>query len=148
MDETLQRRLYIAQALLLGLPALVAGGGVAGLAVYIFFFDAHSYLNNREALFLLGWALAGLCGLLGWAWLSVVYLRRGRAALRTTGLLPWVGLGLGVVAALGVVGLVAYNSLSGSSWRALGYLMVGPPLLVCSAHLAWLKAFPAAAGEY
>jgi len=52
------------------------------------------------------------------------------------------------VAALGVVGLVAYNSLSGSSWRALGYLMVGPPLLVCSAHLAWLKAFPAAAGEY
>jgi len=47
-----------------------------------------------------------------------------------------------------VVVLVIYNSLSGSSWRALGYLMVGPPLLVCSAHLAFLRAFPAAAGEY
>jgi len=81
------------------------------------------------------------------AWLSVVYLRTGRTALRSTGLLPWVGLGLGVVAALGVVALVAYNSLSGSSWRALGYLIVGPPLLVCSAHLLWLRTVPAAAGE-
>lgn len=147
MGETLQRRLYIAQALLLGLPALVAGGGVAGLAVYVFF-DRHGYMNNREGLFLLGWALAGVCGLLGWAWLSVVYLRRGRTALRSTGPLPWVGLGLGVLAALGVVVLVMYNSVSGSSWRALGYLMVGPPLLVCSAHLAFLRAFPSAAGEY
>ncbi len=146
MGETLQRRLYIAQALLLGLPALVAGGGVAGLALYVFF-DRHGYMANREGLFLLGWALAGVCGLLGWAWLSVVYLRRGRTALRSTGLLPWVGLGLGVVAALGVVALVAYNSVSGSSWRALGYLIVGPPLLVCSAHLLWLRTVPAAAGE-
>ncbi|WP_426805593.1 hypothetical protein [Stenotrophomonas sp. SrG] len=146
MGETLQRRLYIAQALLLGLPALVAGGGVAGLALYVFF-DRHGYMANREGLFLLGWALAGVCGLLGWAWLSVVYLRRGRTALRSTGLLPWVGLGLGVVAALGVVALVAYNSLSGSSWRALGYLIVGPPLLVCSAHLLWLRTVPSAAGE-
>jgi hypothetical protein len=147
MDETLQRRLYIAQALLLGLPALVTGGGVAGLVVHGFF-ELHGYMNIREGLFLLGWALAGVCGLLGWAWLSVVYLRRGRTALRSTGPLPWVGLGLGVLAALGVVVLVIYISLSGSSWRALGFLMVGPPLLVCSAHLAFLRAFPAAAGDY
>ncbi|MGN7837859.1 hypothetical protein [Stenotrophomonas sp. 22385] len=146
MHETLQRRLYIAQALLLGVPALVAGGGVAGLALYVFF-DRHGYMANREGLFLLTWALAGVCGLLGWAWLSVVYLRSGRAALRSTGMLPWVGLGLGVVAALGVVALVAYNSLSGSSWRVLGYLVVGPPLLVSSAHLLWLRAVPAAVSE-
>jgi hypothetical protein len=146
MHETLQRRLYIAQALLLGVPALVAGGGVAGLALYVFF-DRHGYMANREGLFLLTWALAGVCGLLGWAWLSVVYLRRGRAALRSTGMLPWVGLGLGVVAALGVVALVAYNSLSGSSWRVLGYLVVGPPLLVSSAHLLWLRAVPAVVSE-
>jgi hypothetical protein len=143
MHDTLQRRLYIAQALLLGLPALVAGGGVAGLAVYIFV-DRHGYMGNREALFLLGWALAGLCGLLGWAWLSVVYLRKGRSALRQTGALPWVGLGLGALAALGVVALVVYNSFSGASWRALAYLMLGPPLLVCSAHLAWLRHAPLA----
>lgn len=146
MHHTRQRRLYIVQALLLGLPGALAGGGVAALAIYTFF-DKHRYMGSGEGLFLLCWALSGLAGVLGWAWLSGVYLRRGRAALRQTGMLPWMGLGLGALAALGVVCLVGYASVSGSSWRVLAYLLLGPPLLACSAHLLWLRVFPGAHDE-
>ncbi len=131
-------RLYLAQALLLGVPALLAGGGLAIMAAWTFF-TRRSDMGANEGLLLLVWSLAGLCGLLGWLWLSGLYLRGGRAGLRQAGALAWTGLGLGMLGALGVAAFIAFALVNGSPWQVLGYLVFGPLLLVPSAHLLWLR---------
>ena len=146
MDERLHKRLYIAQCLLLGLPALVAGGGVAGFGIYTFL-TRHGLMRGDEGAVLLLWALAGVIGLLAWLWLSVRYLRRGRDGLRHTARIPWIGLALGAMAALAVIGVVLFSLFAGSPWQVLGYLVLGVPLLVPAAHLVWLRRAPGLAGQ-
>lgn len=136
------RRRYLVQMLVLGLPTLAAGGTLAVLAVMLFF-SRNRYIGDSESLLLLGWGLSGIVGLLGWLWLSGVYLRHGRAGLQRSGPTAWVGVAFGVLAALGVLGYIVYALASGSPWQVLGYLILGPPLLVPSAQLAWLRARPA-----
>jgi len=140
-----QQRLYLAQALLLGLPALLAGGGAALMAVWMFI-TRRTYMGVSEGLFLLLWSVAGLCGLIAWLWLSAVYLRHGRQGLRQVGLLAWAGLALGMAGALGLCGFIAYALAHGSPWQVLGYLVVGPVLLVPAAHLLWLRRARAPVG--
>lgn len=144
MDERSHKRLYIAQCLLLGLPAVVAGGGVAGFGIYTFLIR-HGLMRGDEGAVLFLWASAGVVGLLAWLWLSIRYLRRGRDGLRMTAHLPWIGLAVGAMAALAVVGVVLFSLSAGSPWHVLGYLVLGVPLLVPSAHLAWLRRVPAPA---
>ena len=131
------QRLYLAQALVLGVPAVLAGGGLAILAIWAFF-TRRTYMGASEGPLLLIWSVAGLCGLLAWLWLSGVYLRRGRNGLRHAGALAWAGLGLGMLGALGVAGFIAFALVNGSPWQVLGYLVFGPLLLLPSAHLVWL----------
>lgn len=138
MDERLHKRLYIAQCLLLGLPALVAGGGVAGFGIYTFL-TRHGLMRGDEGAVLFLWASAGVAGLLAWLWLSIRYLRQGREGLRRSPALPWIGLVLGAIAALAVVGVVLFSLNAGSPWQVLGYLVLGVPLLVPAAHLGWLR---------
>lgn len=138
MDERLHKRLYIAQSLLLGLPALVAGGGVAGFGIYTFLIR-HGLMRGDEGAVLFLWASAGVGGLLAWLWLSIRYLRQGREGLRRSPALPWIGLVLGAIAALAVVGVVLFSLSAGSPWQVLGYLVLGVPLLVPAAHLVWLR---------
>lgn len=138
MRERTHRRIYIAHGLLFGLPALLAGGLVAGFGVYTFL-TRSAFMRGDEGTVLFLWSAAGLAGLVGWLWLSVCYLRQGRAALRHTRALPWIGLALGGLAALGVVGYIGFAWATGSPWQVLGYLLLGPPLLVPAAHLAWLR---------
>ena len=87
MDERLHKRLYIAQCLLLGLPALVAGGGVAGFGIYTFLIR-HGLMRGDEGAVLFLWASAGVAGLLAWLWLSIRYLRRGALACGTPPVFP------------------------------------------------------------
>lgn len=138
MDERLHKRLYIAQCLLLGLPALVAGGGVAGFGIYTFLIR-HGLMRGDEGAVLFLWSMAGVAGLLAWLWLSIRYLRQGREGLRRSPALPWIGLVLGAIAALVVVGVVLFSLSAGSPWQVLGYLVLGVPLLVPAAHLGWLR---------
>ncbi|WP_447934037.1 hypothetical protein [Stenotrophomonas lactitubi] len=138
MDERLHKRLYIAQCLLLGLPALVAGGGVAGFGIYTFLIR-HGLMRGDEGAVLFLWSMAGVAGLLAWLWLSIRYLRQGREGLRRSPALPWIGLVLGAIAALAVVGVVLFSLSAGSPWQVLGYLVLGVPLLVPAAHLGWLR---------
>lgn len=137
VDDVRHQRLYLAQALGLGVPAVLAGGGLAILAIWAFF-TRRTYMGASEGPLLLIWSVAGLCGLLAWLWLSGVYLRRGRNGLRHAGALAWAGLGLGMLGALGVAGFIAFALVNGSPWQVLGYLVFGPLLLLPSAHLAWL----------
>lgn len=146
MDERLHKRLYIAQCLLLGLPALVAGGGVAGFGIYTFLIR-HGLMRGDEGAVLLLWASAGVAGLLAWLWLSIRYLRQGREGLRRSPALPWIGLVLGAIAALAVVGVVLFSLSAGSPWQVLGYLVLGVPLLVPAAHMVWLRRAPGLAGQ-
>ncbi|QII27752.1 hypothetical protein G6052_02970 [Stenotrophomonas maltophilia] len=146
MDERLHKRLYIAQCLLLGLPALVAGGGVAGFGIYTFLIR-HGLMRGDEGAVLFLWASAGVVGLLAWLWLSIRYLRRGRDGLRRSPALPWVGLVLGAIAALAVVGVVLFSLFAGSPWQVLGYLVLGVPLLLPAAHLVWLRRAPGVAEQ-
>lgn len=137
VDDVRQQRLYLAQALVLGVPAVLAGGGLAILAIWAFF-TRRTYMGASEGPLLLIWSVAGLCGLLAWLWLSGVYLRRGRNGLRHAGALAWAGLGLGMLGAFGVAGFIAFALVNGSPWQVLGYLVFGPLLLLPSAHLVWL----------
>jgi hypothetical protein len=137
VDDVRHQRLYLAQALGLGVPAVLAGGGLAILAIWAFF-TRRTYMGASEGPLLLIWSVAGLCGLLAWLWLSGVYLRRGRNGLRHAGALAWAGLGLGMLGALGVAGFIAFALVNGSPWQVLGYLVFGPLLLLPSAHLVWL----------
>lgn len=137
MRDTRQRHLYIAQALLLGIPTLAAGGTLAVVAVYVFFAN-NRYMGTVEGLVLLGWGLSGLSGLLGWLWLSAVYLRQGRAGLRRAGPLGWIGIALGAIGALAVMGLIGRLWWDGD-WQAVIYLVAGPLLLVPSAQLVWMR---------
>lgn len=137
VDEVRHQRFYLAQALVLGVPAVLAGGGLAIMAIWAFF-TRRSYMGAGEGPLLLIWSVAGLCGLLAWLWLSGVYLRRGRNGLRHAGALAWAGLAMGMLGALGVAGFVAFALAHGSPWQVLGYLVFGPLLLVPSAHLLWL----------
>ena len=146
MDERLHKRLYIAQCLLLGLPALVAGGGVAGFGIYTFL-TRHGLMRGDEGAVLLLWSMAGVAGLLAWLWLSIRYLRQGREGLRRSPALPWIGLVLGAIAALAVIGVVLFSLFAGSPWQVLGYLVLGVPLLVPAAHLVWLRGAPGLAGQ-
>ncbi|WP_313347815.1 hypothetical protein [Stenotrophomonas sp.] len=137
MDDIAQRRLYAAQAVLLGLPTLVAGGTLSVLAVLVFF-SRNNYMGGIEGMALLAWGLSGIVGLLGWLWLSSVYLRRGRDGLRQSGPLGWICIALGTVGALVVMGLVV-RLVGEGGWKDLGYLVAGPLLLVPSAQLVWMR---------
>ncbi|WP_313440173.1 hypothetical protein [Stenotrophomonas sp.] len=141
MDERRHRRIYIAHSLLLGLPGLIAGAGVAGFALYMFLTRLDQMRDDEYTLLFL-WAAAGLAGAAGWVWLSWQYLRHGREGLRRAPPLPWIGLVLGVLAALGIAGLVLFAMFHGSPWQVLGYLLLGPPVLLPAAHLAWLRWRP------
>lgn len=144
MDERLHTRLYLAQCLLLGLPAMLAGGGVAGFAIYAFVIR-HGFMRGSEGAALFLWSAAGMVGLLGWMWLSLRYLRQGRQGLRQSRPWAWCALLFGCLAALGVVVVVAVSLFAGSPWQVLGYLVLGVPLLLPAAHLAWLRRAPIAA---
>jgi len=50
-------------------------------------------------------------------------------------------LGLGVLAALAVVGMAFWQAAA--SPMALVLLLAGPPMLSCAAHLLWLRRQPA-----
>lgn len=138
MDETRHRQLYRLQAWLLGPPACLAGGGLAAAVVYAVVVQM-PLVDGDQGLLMLLWAVSGLAGLLCWAWASGAYLRGGRHGLRWLPGLAWAGLGLGAVAALAVLGVVLYSAMVGSPWRVLAYLVFGPPLLLPTAHLAWLR---------
>ncbi|MEG2806312.1 hypothetical protein [Stenotrophomonas sp.] len=141
MSAQHHRRWYWLQALLLGLPALVAGGGLGAVVVFTFF-TRRQYMGASEGAVLLMWSVAGLLGLAAWLWLSAAYLRGGRERLRRVPAVAWFGLALGMLAALGVALFIGHAALTGGSWPVLGYLVVGPPLLIPSAHLAWLARPP------
>lgn len=144
MDESGHKRMVAVGGLLLGLPALAAAGTVAVLGLMVAV-DG-KYLSGNEPTVLLLWSSGGVIGLLSWVWLSGVFLRRGRAGLRQSSTAPWVGLGLGVLAALAVVAVTLHLVFKQGEFALLSYLGLGPPFLPPAAHLAWLRWGRDAAG--
>ncbi|MDW7600611.1 hypothetical protein R1V99_08700, partial [Stenotrophomonas maltophilia] len=78
-------------------------------------------------------------GLLSWLWLSGLFLWRGVAGLRHSPVVAWVGLGVGALAALGVVAATLYFTFKHGEISTLAFLGFGPPLLVMAGHLVWLR---------
>ncbi|WP_286071983.1 hypothetical protein [Stenotrophomonas sp. 57] len=137
MDESGHKRMVAVGGLLLGLPALAAAGTVAVLGLMVAV-DG-KYLPGNELTVLLLWSSGGIIGLLSWLWLSGVFLRRGRAGLQQSSLAAWVGLGVGVLAALAVVAVTLHLVFKQGEFAPLAYLGLGPPFLLPAAHLAWLR---------
>lgn len=137
MDESGHKRMVAVGGLLLGLPALAAAGTVVALGLMVAV-DG-KYLPGNELTVLLLWSSGGIIGLLSWLGLSGVFLRRGRAGLQQSSLAAWVGLGLGVLAALAVVVVTLHLVFKQGEFALLAYLGLGPPFLLPAAHLAWLR---------
>ncbi|MDT3485922.1 hypothetical protein [Stenotrophomonas maltophilia] len=137
MDERVQKRMVAVGGLLLGLPALAAGGTVAVLGLMVAM-DG-KYLSGNEPTMLLLWSLGGIIGLLSWLWLSGVFLWRGRDGLRQSSPAAWAGLLVGVLAALAVVAVTLHLVFKNGEFALLSYLGLGPPFLLPAAHLAWLR---------
>lgn len=97
------------------------------------------YLTGDEHSLLLLWSSAGVLGLLSWMWLSGLFLWRGRAGLHQAPVVAWIGLVLGILAALGVVAATLYFTFKEGEISTLGFLGFGPLLLVLAAHLLWLR---------
>jgi len=140
MDEGRQRRTYAVLALVCGIVGMAGGGTFAAIGVWVAWVDP-AYLDRASRLVIGGWGAAGLIGIVGWLWLSGRYLRKGRTGLRDAGPWPWAALGLGVLAALAVVGMAFWQAAA--SPMALVLLLAGPPMLPCAAHLLWLRRQPA-----
>ncbi|WP_142807234.1 hypothetical protein [Stenotrophomonas maltophilia] len=137
MDEQQHKRWMGIAGLLVGLPTAAAGGTVAVLGL-IYLVDG-KYLAGNESTVIALWSLAGLLGLLSWMWLTGLFLWRGRDGLRQSPLVAWIGLLLGTLAALGVVAATLYFTFKHGEITTLGFLGLGPPLLVMAGHLAWLR---------
>ncbi|MGF6419260.1 uncharacterized membrane protein HdeD (DUF308 family) [Stenotrophomonas sp. AN71] len=137
MDESGHKRMVAVGGLLLGLPALAAGGTVAVLGLMVV--ADGKYLSGNEPTVLLLWSSGGVIGLLSWLWLSGVFLRRGRAGLRQSSPAPWLGLLMGALAALAVVAVTLHLVFKQGEFALLAYLGLGPPFLLPAAHLAWLR---------
>ncbi|EED39510.1 conserved hypothetical protein [Stenotrophomonas sp. SKA14] len=137
MDEGLHKRMVAVGGLVLGLPAFAAGGTVAVLGLMVVL-DG-KYLSGNEPTMLLLWSLGGIIGLLSWLWLSGVFLWRGRTGLRQSSPVAWLGLLLGVLAALAVVAVTLHLVFKDGEFALLSYLGLGPPFLLPAAHLAWLR---------
>ncbi|QGL95799.1 MULTISPECIES: hypothetical protein [Stenotrophomonas] len=137
MDERHHKRWMAIAGLLVGLPAVAAGGTGAVLGLMVVW--EGKYLTGDEYTLLLLWSSAGLIGLLSWLWLSGLFLWRGVAGLRQSPAVAWVGLALGSLAASGVVVATLYATISNGEISTLGFLGFGPPLLLMAAHLAWLR---------
>jgi len=137
MDERHHKRWMAIAGLLVGLPAVAAGGTGAVLGLMVVW--EGKYLTGDEYTLLLLWSSAGLIGLLSWLWLSGLFLWRGVAGLRQSPAVAWVGLALGSLAASGVVVATLYFTISNGEISTLGLLGFGPPLLVMARHLAWLR---------
>ena len=137
MDEQQHKRWMGIAGLLVGLPTAAAGGtgAVLGLMVVL---DG-KYLTGDEHSLLLLWSSAGVLGLLSWMWLSGLVLWRGRAGLHQAPVVAWIGLVLGILAALGVVAATLYFTFKEGEISTLGFLGFGPLLLVLAAHLLWLR---------
>jgi hypothetical protein len=140
MDEGRQRRIYAVLALICGIVGMAGGGTFAAIGVWVAWVEP-AYLDRASRLVIGGWGAAGLIGIVGWLWLSGRYLRNGRTGLRDAGPWPWAALGLGVLAALAVVGMAFWQAVA--SPMALVLLLAGPPMLSCAAHLLWLRRQPA-----
>lgn len=137
MDERLHKRWMAIAGLLVGLPTVAAGGTGAVLGLMVVW-DG-KYLTGDEHRLLLLWSSAGIIGLLSWLWLTGLFLWRGVAGLRQSPVVAWVGLALGVLAALAVVAATLYFTFKRGEISTLAFLGFGPPLLVMAGHLAWLR---------
>ncbi|SDK21046.1 hypothetical protein [Stenotrophomonas pavanii] len=137
MDERHHKRWMAIAGLLVGLPAVAAGGTGAVLGLMVVW--EGKYLTGDEYTLLLLWSSAGLIGLLSWLWLSGLFLWRGVAGLRQSPAVAWVGLALGSLAASGVVVATLYATISNGEISTFCFLGFGPPLLLMAAHLAWLR---------
>ncbi|QDH70978.1 hypothetical protein [Marilutibacter alkalisoli] len=138
-EDTRQRLLYAALALLAGLPGLLFGGAVALLGVYAGLVEpGRGTLPVR--IVLSGWGLAGLAGALAWLWLSAAFLMQGKSGLRGTASVWWWLLLAGVLTTLPVVALASWLALT-QDGEALSLLLLGPPLLLPTALLwHWRRA--------
>lgn len=130
MDEAVHKR-RVGLSLLLGIPIIAAAGTLAVLGLAV----APDCLTAIELL----WAGAGLIGLLAWGVLAGLFLWRGQAALCAAPWPLWGGLGLGVLAAVGMVAVAVHRVFTDPDLIVLAYLFLGPPLLLPAAHLAWLR---------
>ena len=137
MDQGRQRRCYAVLALVCGIVGLAGGGSFAALGVWFSVVEP-AYLGRASRLWIGGWGGAGLIGIAAWLWLSGRYLRHGRAGLRDSTVWPWLGLGLGALAALAVVGISLWQAFKGSP-AALMLLLIGPPVLPPAAALSFLR---------
>lgn len=128
-----QRRFYLAVALLFGVPGLVLGATLAGLGVVAG--AGQTQLGGLPPPVLtVGWALSGLLGLLAWVRLSWAWVSAGRDGLQWPHGSWWWLLGLGVAAALALVGVVVLDIGPGRG-NAYLLLLAGPPVLVPTAVL-------------
>lgn len=136
MDEGRQRRIYAVLALICGIVGMAGGGTFAAIGVWVAFVEP-AYLDRASRLLIGGWGSAGLSGVAGWLWLSSRYLRKGRTGLRDAGPWPWAALGLGVLAALAVVGMAFWQAAA--SPMALVLLLAGAPLMLPAVMLVRLR---------
>ena len=138
MDERLHKRLHLLQALLFGLPGLLLGGTVALVGVYSGLMQETRLLSR---LLLVCWGAAGALGIVAWLHIGAGFLLQGRPGLQAVGRLWWSLLALGALAAVpaAVLGLVVGLT---ERMEGFGLLLFGPPLLLPTAHLAWLRWRP------
>ncbi|HFF6003202.1 hypothetical protein [Stenotrophomonas maltophilia] len=148
MDERRLKYLYIALAVLFGLPSLFFGGAGACIAVVMGVIGLVS-LDADKLLFaagMLAWGSCAITGLVAWVALSIVWLRDGARGLHMASRRWWLLLGLGVLAGLPLLAMALYYFAElGSS--VLSGLFAGPSLLVPTGTLILLRLRADALGE-
>jgi hypothetical protein len=137
-----QRR-YAILALVFGVPGLAGGGALSLFGIVLSVFGPH-YMSLSERLLTLAFGLAGAAAPAGWLWLSVVYLRRGRDGLRHAGVLPWIGLLLGLLTGLFVLATLLWHWQDGGR-QTVALVLAGLLLAVPAAALAAVR-WPRAPG--
>ncbi|HFK2921706.1 TPA: hypothetical protein ACGY72_002908 [Stenotrophomonas maltophilia] len=136
MDERRLKYLYIALAVLFGLPSLVMGGAAATMLLLMGLGQfGHGTLASVTVMPL--WGLAGIAGCLAWLWLSAGFLLQGRAGLQVRPVWWWMLLA-GGLAALPPLGLALWWGIAVNA-EGIGVLLLGPSMLVPAAMLVWIK---------
>lgn len=134
MGEGRAQRRYAILALAFGVPGLAGGGALALFGIVLSVFGPH-YMGLSERLLTLAFGLAGAAAPAGWLWLSVAYLRRGREGLRRAGVLPWIGLLLGLLTGLFVLATLLWHWQDGGR-QTVALVLAGLLLAVPAAALA------------
>ncbi|WP_045728574.1 hypothetical protein [Xanthomonas sp. GPE 39] len=139
-------RIYLVLALLFGVPPAIVGGAITLIGAIVTLF-ALLVSPQQGPIEIFIWSVAGLVGVVTWCRLSYAYLWWGLRQLRQVSIRWYVGLLIGIGAALLIVWLRLQAVFSDQrpigvhplGWDDLIVILVGPGLIIPALYLLWLR---------